>query len=101
MLEREPQSELEVCMIVNPDPGILAKIIALIEPVDEMIRPNSGHYPERLVETRVAKIVPPVQQIAKQPNIHICDAFALHFGWMPVGQAGDNSGDGLAVVGDA
>ena len=39
MLERELQSELEVCMIVNPDPGILAQIIALIEPVDEMIRP--------------------------------------------------------------
>ena len=46
-------------------------------------------------------MVRPVQQNAKQPNIHICDAFALHFGWMPVGQAGDNSGDGLAIVGDA
>ena len=97
MGEREPQSELEVRSIDNPSPGI----VALIEPVDEMIRPNSGHYPERLVETRVAKIVRPVQQIAKQPNIHICDAFALHFGWMPEGQAGDNSGDGLAIVGDA
>ena len=97
MGEREPQSELEVRIIVNPSTGI----VALIEPVDEMTRPYPGHYPERLVETRVAKTIRPVQQNAKQPNIHIRDAFVSHFSWMPVGQAGDDSGDGLAIVGHA
>ena len=39
MGERKPQSELEVRIIVNPSTGI----VALIEPVDEMVRPNSGN----------------------------------------------------------